>query len=98
MHEHKVAELTGANRLLLGVSVIALALLGPSFILGYLWGNRSARVGGPQSASGPALVASPQGAPPAAGTVPQGSTRTERQKPAGWRRTKEPASDHTAVG
>jgi hypothetical protein len=102
MHDHKVAELTGANRLLLGVSVIALALLGPSFILGYVWGNRSARVGGPQSASGPALVASPQGAPPAAGTVPQRSARPEQQKRAGWGRTKEAASaaraDHTAVG
>ena len=101
MHEHKVTELIGANRLLLGVSLIALVLLGPSFILGYFLGYRSARSGGPQSASEPKLVASPQIALPAE-TVPQRSTRTEQQKPAAWERTKEPGSalraDQTAVG
>jgi cell division septation protein DedD len=101
MRERKVAELAGANRLLLVVSIIALALLGPSFILGYFWGYRSARADSPQSASGPALAASSQIALPAE-TLPQRSTRTARQKPAGWGRTKEPASaartDQTTAG
>lgn len=99
MHERKVAELTGANRLLLGVALIALVLLGPSFILGYFWGYRSARAAIPQNAPGPALAASPEIALPA-GTVPPRSTRTPRQKPAVWGRTKEPAArtDQPAVG
>jgi hypothetical protein len=87
MPEPKAAELAGANRLLLAVSVIALVLLGPSFILGYVWGYRSGRASGPQSASGPAVAASPKVAPTTA-TVPQKSARTEAQKPAG----------HTAPG
>lgn len=94
MREHKVAELTGANRLLLGVSLIALALLGPSFILGYVAGYRSARAAGPQSAS--LQIALP------AETAPQRSTRTEQPKPAGGERTKKPTSaartDHPASG
>jgi len=101
MPERKVAELAGANRLLLGVAIIALVLLGPSFILGYFWGYRSARADSPQNASGPALAASPEIALPA-GTVPQLSTQTVRQKPAGWGKTKQPASaaraDQPAVG
>jgi hypothetical protein len=101
MREHKDAELIGANRLLLRVSIVALALLGPSFILGYVLGYRSARSDGPQSASAPSPAASPQIALPA-GTVPQRSTRPEQQKPAGPGRTKEPASaartDPAAVG
>jgi hypothetical protein len=101
MPERKAAELIGANRLLLGVSIIAVALLGPSFILGYFWGYRSARASAPQSASGPALVASPQRAL-SAKTVAHRSRPAEQQKPAGQGVTKEPASasraDHTAAG
>jgi cell division septation protein DedD len=94
MREHRVAELTGANRLLLGVSLIALALLGPSFILGYVTGYRSGRAAGPQSAS-------PQIALPAE-TEPQQPPRMEQPKPAGWERTEKPTSasrtDHPAAG
>jgi cell division septation protein DedD len=99
MPEQKVTELVRANRLLLGVSFMALVLLGPSFILGYFSGYRAAV--GAQSASGPALVASPQGARPAE-IVSRRSTRTERQKPTGRGGTKEPPSaaraDRTAEG
>ena len=100
MPEHKVAELTQANRLLLGFCFIALVLLGPSFILGYFSGYRSARAGGPQSVPGPTLVASTQSAPPAE-TMPRQSTRTEQQKPARRVRKKDPAparADQPAVG
>ena len=94
MGEHKVAELTGANRLLLGVSIIALALLGPLFILGYVAGYRSGRAAGP-------LSASPEMALPAE-TAPQRSARTEQPKPAGEEKTKKPTetarADHTAAG
>src|SRR5579862_4472564 len=102
MQERKVAELVSANRLLLGVSIIAVALLGPSFIGGYFWGYRSGRADGPQSAPGPALASSPHSALPANETAPQPSTRTARQKPAGRERTKEPAApapaDRSAAG
>lgn len=76
MPEHKAKELIGANRLLLGVSILAVALLGPSFILGYVWGYRSARADTAQSASEPTPAASPEAALPA-GTAPQRSTGTE---------------------
>ena len=94
MGEHKVAELTGANRLLLGVSIIALALLGPLFILGYVAGYRSGRATGPQSES-------PQTALPAE-TGPQRPARREQPKPAGGERAKKPTetvqADHAAAG
>ena len=89
MPDHKAAEVIGANRLLLAVSIIALMLLGPSFILGYVWGYRSGQASGPQPASGPALAEARPGALPS-GTVPQRSTRT---KPASAAR-----ADHTAGG
>jgi hypothetical protein len=82
MGEHKVAELTGANRLLLRVSVIALALLGPLFILGYVAGYRSGRAAGPQTEL-------------PAETGPQRSARTEQpktKKPTSTARTDHPAA------
>jgi hypothetical protein len=95
MREPKVAELASANRLLLGVSILAVALLGPSFIGGYFWGYRSARAYTPLSVPGPALASSSGDE-----TAPQASTRTGRQKPAGRGRTKAPAApaDRSAAG
>lgn len=103
MLERKDTELIRTNRLLLGLSFTLLVLLGPSFILGYFSGYRSARPGGPQTESGAVPAAPPQSAPPAKRkTLPRQSTQTERQKRTGWAGTKEstPAAraDQSAAG
>jgi len=90
VHQNGDAELIRANRLQLGVSLIAVVLLGPSFIAGYLTGSRSASARGSQSAPGPALVAPAQSALPAQ-SAPQRSASTEQQTPAGPVRAKKPA-------
>ena len=63
--ERKVAELTRVNRLLLAVSFVAVALLGPAYIFGYFSGLRSS-----QSAAA--------SAPPASADVPQGPPVAEK--------------------
>ena len=103
MVEHKETELVRANRLLLGLSFTLLVLLGPSFILGYFSGYRSARADGPLTASASLPAALPQSAAPAkTKTLPRQSTQTERQKRTGWAGTKEstPAArtNQTAAG
>ena len=73
MPENKYAESIRINRVLLAVAFTALVLLGPSFMLGYMSGYRSARGNGQPAAaeaSGPTQ------------TVAKQSTRTNPRKPA----------------
>jgi cell division septation protein DedD len=56
-------ELIRTNRMLFGVSLAAVVLLGPSFIVGYVWGYRTARQNGPQATPGTALASSQTSTP-----------------------------------
>src|SRR5579871_1121824 len=99
--ERKSAELIRTNRVLLGMSFAALVLLGPSFIIGYVFGYGAARSSLPHSASMPAPASSPQNVLPAT-AVPHQSARAEPPKPAEPVRAKEPnpaqPADRLAAG
>ena len=82
MLKHQEPELMRGSRVLVGL-FIAVALLGPSFTLGYMLGYRSGET------AGAALVTPPDSALPVQ-TVSQQSAPT-RQKPAARVRTKSPA-------
>ncbi|MBK5290556.1 MAG: hypothetical protein JJE04_02545 [Acidobacteriia bacterium] len=82
------------NTVLLGVSVAAVFLLGPSFILGYFSGYRKALENGPQgplgAAPAPSQLSTLRSSPAAPGkpnqtaqTIPAGRVRRKESAPAG---------------
>ena len=81
------------NRVLVGVSFLAVALLGPAFTLGYMSGYRAIRPAGPQAEPGAA-----QGAP----SQPVQAVETAQQKSAGPGRNQKPVpadrSDQPGAG
>jgi cell division septation protein DedD len=99
MLEHKEEEVIRANRLLLRVSVVALVLLGPSFVFGYFFGYHSAQSRGSQSVASTSLVASQTALP--FETVTGQSGRTDPPKSTG-RTSAKPATvvevDQRAAG
>lgn len=79
-------ELIRTNRVLLGVAVVAVILLGPTFILGYVSGYNMARESAPQGASQPSAVTSspapPKQAERTAKTIPPGRVNRGASAPA----------------
>ncbi len=86
------AEFNRTKRKLLAVAFVAVVLLGPSFMLGYMAGYRSGRASVPQNPTEPAQVALP---PPAKNASPRPKP-TQPQKPAEPVSTKEAAPDAQA--
>jgi len=95
-------ELVRTNRALLGVSIAAVVLLGPSFIAGYVWGYRTAQKSGPPDASVTALALSQESVLPSLPNAPKKSNRTAQTTSAGRGNWKESApvgqADPYAVG
>lgn len=69
-------ELIRTNRMLFGVSLAAVVLLGPSFLMGYVWGYRTARQDGPQDTPGASLVSSQTRTPASPPAEPKQRTQT----------------------
>jgi len=90
------------NRVLFGVSIAAVVLLGPSFILGYVFGYRTARANGPPDASTTALGSSQMSALPSSPIAPKKFNRTAQTILAGRVDSKESApagqADQPAAG
>src|SRR5689334_9350752 len=75
-------ELVRTNRALLGVSIAAVVLLGPSFIGGYVWGYRTAQRSSPADASATALALSQMSVVPSSPSAQKKSNRTAHTTPA----------------